>query len=241
MIAGISYDIVMISIITVNWNSYDFLDLLIESIELYTQLPYHLLVIDNSIKKQAVVAKNTFHFPMATNIGHGRGLNHGVAKSFDLFPNDQFIMFLDVDCHLLKHGWEAHFLSKMSTCDVIGGRGVTAKPIRPACMFMKKDIGRYDWCDTKAYGGHRKTPEGYDVAILAYYRMSADNVRIGFLERKPNRYQTLNGEEWCINGVPLVYHHWHGSHLMERQEDFPNSDLQADKRKLFGRIPWRLP
>jgi len=231
----------MISIIVVNWNAYDFLDLLIESVELYTRLPYHLLVVDNSTHKRPIRAKNTIQFPMENNIGHGRGLNHGVAKSFELFPDDLFLMFLDVDCHLLRHGWEGYFLSKMETLDIIGGRGVAAKPIRPACMFMKKPIGVYDWCDTKAYGGHRKTPEGYDVAILAYYRMSADKVRIGFLERKPNRYRTLNGEEWCINGVPLVYHHWHGSHLRERQEDFPNSDLLADKASLFSQIPWRTP
>lgn len=230
----------MISIIVVNWNAYDFLDLLIESIELYSRLPYHLIVVDNSTSQREIKAKNTYQFPMANNIGHGRGLNHGVAKAYELFPHDEYIMFLDVDCHFLAQSWEPHFLSKMKEFDIIGGRGVATKPIRPACMFMKKEIGAYDWCDTRAYGGHRKTPEGYDVAILAYYRMSANKVRIGFLDRRPNRYYTLNGEEWAINGVPLVYHHWHGSHLAERQVDFPHSDLLADKAKLFSQIPWRI-
>jgi hypothetical protein len=129
----------------------------------------------------------------------------------------------------------------MEEYDLIGGRGVPAKPIRPACMFMKKHLERYDWRDTADYKGHRITPEGYDVAILAYHQICADQHRVGFLEARQNRYGTLNGEEWCIDGVPLVYHHWHGSHLKERSVDFPGRDLFADKTKLFAQIPWRLP
>ena len=231
----------MIVIITVNWNSYDFLDLMIESLELYSKLPYQLIVIDNSIEKREIKRPRVHQFPMVNNIGHGRGLNHGVAKAHELFPDWPFLMFLDVDCHFLTHGWEPAFIRKMDRYDILAGKGVAAKPIRPACMFMKKEIGKYDWGDTKAYGGHRKTPEGYDVAILAYYRMMADRVQLDFLQAKRNRYHTLNGEEWCLNGIPMVYHHWHGSHLKERAEDFPGIDLEADKQKLFAQIPWRLP
>jgi len=231
----------MITIITVNWNAYDFLDLMIESLTFYSRYPYELIVIDNSTEKRTLQKPQVHQFFMHDNIGHGRGLNHGVKKAYDLFPHHPFLMFLDVDSHILCHGWEAYFISQMRQHDIIGGKGVTSKPIRPACMFMKSEMGKYDWCDTTSYGGHRKTPEGYDVAILAYHRMQADGRSVGFLDRNKNRYGTLNGEEWCLNGCPLVYHHWHGSHLKERSEDFPNSDLFADKAKLFSQIPWRLP
>ena len=176
----------MITIVTANWNAYDFLDLMIESLAFYSRLPYELIVIDNSSEKRTVQRSRVHQFFMHNNIGHGRGLNHGVKKAYELFPNNPFLMFLDVDCHVLCHNWEVPFIGSMKQYDLIGGKGVVAKPIRPACMFMKREMGAYDWCDTKAYGGHRKTPEGYDVAILAYYRMQADGRNIGFLERAKN-------------------------------------------------------
>jgi hypothetical protein len=108
-------------------------------------------------------------------------------------------------------------------------------------MFMKKEFGRYDWRDSTGYKGHRVTPDGTDVAIAAYYQMVHDGVKVGFLESKSNHYNTLCGEEWCIRDKPLVYHHWHGSHLRERQVDFPKDDLIKNKKLLFEQIPWRLP
>lgn len=229
----------MISIITVNWDSYEFLRLLIESLEHYSSVPYGMIVIDNSTERQEVRYKNVHQFFMPTNIGHGRGLNHGVAKAYDIFYKHQYLMFLDVDCHFLIHRWEVPFLNAMKNYELVGGKGVPVKPIRPACMFMRREIGRYDWADTAGYRGNRVTPGGFDVGIKAYYKILADGHRVGFLESKPNRYGTLNGEEWSLDNVPLIYHHWHGSHLAERNVDFPGQDLKADKQKLFSKIPWR--
>ena len=232
----------MISIITVSWNSYDFLELLIESLEIYSSLPYELIVVDNSSETKIINRPHVHQFFLENNMGHGYGLNYGCLQNHNHFPNNPYIMFLDVDCHMLKPAWEIPFIKKMEEFDLIGGRGVPAKPIRPACMFMKKKLESYDWQSTKDYHGHRITPDGFDVAILAYHKMCGNQVPIGFLEHKPNRYGTLNGEEWCIDDVPLVYHHWHGAslHLTCRQADFPGVDLMEDKRKLFYQIPWRL-
>jgi hypothetical protein len=100
-------------------------------------------------------------------------------------------------------------------------------------------IGKlYDFRDTPGYSGHRVTPDGYDVAIKAYYNMLQDGVRIKMINSIKNKFGTLNGEEWCIDGEPLIYHHWHGAHLTERQVDF-KEDLKHDKDHLFCQIPWR--
>ena len=230
----------MLTIISVNWNSYDFLHLMIESLNRFSSIPYELIIIDNSENRIRGNEPHVYQFLMPTNIGHGRGLNNGVAKAFEMFPKHPYIMFLDIDCHIVSHQWEIPFIKKMKDYDIIGGRGVPSKPIRPACMFMKKELAKHDWCDSQGYRGNRVTPEGYDVAIKAYYKIMASDYKIGFLESSKNRYSTLNGEEWCIDGKPLVYHHWHGSHLKIRQEDFPNDDLEKDKEKLFSNIPWRI-
>jgi GT2 family glycosyltransferase len=231
----------MITIVTVNWTAYDFLGLLIESLHRFTQLPYELIVVDNTEEnRQRLNQPHVHQFHMPSNVGHGKGLNYGVFKAFELFPENPYLMFLDSDCHIVRHQWELAFMNKIKTYDIVGGKGPASKPIRPACIFMRRDIGKYDWAESPGYKGNRATPGGYDVAIKAYYKIMADNKRIGFLTSQKSSYGTLNGEEWCIDGQPYVYHHWHGSHLKERQSDFPENNLAQDKALLFSRIPWHL-
>lgn len=231
----------MITIVTVNYNAYDFLELLIESIQ-RTSTNCQVVIIDNSEYRKSINFANIYQFFMEKNIGHGKGLNLGVTKALELFPNNQYIMFLDSDCHFLCSGWETAFISKMKNNHLIGAKGSPVKPIRPACMFMKKDIAyKNDWMATDNYQGARKTPNGYDVAIKAYYKLLSQNCPIWFLEKHKNKYSTANGEVWGIDEVSYVYHHWHGSHLENRQVDFPDIDLITDKEHLFSQIPWRLP
>ena len=227
----------MISIVTVTYDSYDFLDLLLESLDLYSSISYEIIIIDNSTKKQQVEAPNSIYIPMSKNIGHGAGLNEGVK-----FAHYPFVMFLDVDTHVLCRDWEQPFIQLMEQFDVVGGRGVPIKPIRPACMFLKREYAvKYDWRSTEGYQGIRGGVPGFDVAIEAYYKMIEDGVKIKLIESQPNRYNTIVGEEWCINEKALIYHHWHGAHIKERQIDFPKTDLVANKNLLFSQIPWRLP
>lgn len=230
----------MINIVTVNWNSYDFLYLLIESLQKYTSCEYKLIVIDNSLKKQSISFTNVHHMPLDRNIGHGAGLNLGVSKCQEISPNYPYTMFLDVDCHFICRNWDTLATGMLETYDIVGGKGVPQKPIRPACMIMKKEWSNYDWKDTPGYKGCRVTPDGYDVAILAYHHILKDGGKIGFFKSKENRYNTLNGEEWCVGETPICYHHWHGSHLKERSVDFPHNDLFSDKANLFQQIPWRI-
>lgn len=225
----------MISLIVVNFNSYDFLELLVESINIFSKIDYELIVVDNSYVKQNISGNNIKVFTQENNIGHGAGLNLGVKQA--KFP---YIMFLDVDVHFLKHNWEDYFLRKIKHCDVIGAKGVESKPIRPACMFLKKEFASYDWNSTPGYKGHRITPDGFDVAIKAYHEMIKDNVKIEFMESYQNRYKTITGEEWGLENTSLCYHHWHASHLKERQIDFPEDNLIENKKKLFNNIPWRI-
>lgn len=212
----------LLSIVTVNWHANDWLELLKESAKRFTSVPYELICVDNS----------------EDNRGHGEGLNIGSQLAKGIYT-----MFVDVDCHFLKYGWEQYFLSNLSQCDVIAGRGSPQKPIRPACMCLKSEIAKkYDWRDSPGYQGVRRTPEGYDVAIKAYYQMLDDKVNIKLIDSRQSHYGTLNGEDWVIDNIPLVYHHWHGAsiHLPCRQSDFPGKDLQADKELLFSKIPWRM-
>lgn len=223
----------MLSIVTVNWNSYDWLDLLIESIRIYTTCSYEIVVVDNS--ETPIPVPNVCHIQNHKNIGHGAGLNLGVQHT-----NMPYVMFLDVDCHVLCHGWEQPFLKLMQEFDVIGGKGVPAKPIRPACLCLKQSLAKeYDWQATKGYCGERGGVPGFDVAIKAYHQMLEENRSVKLLEPHKSHYKTVKGEEYEIDGKRLVYHNWSSTYLKIRQHDFPNNDLFEDKKMLFSKIPWR--
>jgi hypothetical protein len=226
----------MISIITVNWNTYDFLWLLIESLERYSTFPYELIVIDNSEKKLRVNENHVYQFLMKTDIGYGKGLNYGVSKSYEMFPNNKFLMFLDVSCHILKSQWEIQFIKSMEKYDFLGVKGTSLNPIKSKCMFMKKNLGKYDWCATEVKSKNSKI---YDVGIKAYYKIMADGYNIGFMSTCNNRYKTNNGEEFVLNETPLIYHHYCEHDLNEKKECFPENE--KDKKSLFEKIPWRLP
>ncbi len=225
----------MISIVTVTWNSYDWLGILLESINLYTKIDHEIIVVDNSSKPEPI--KNVKHIVNKENIGHGEGLNLGIKHAS--YP---FILILDVDCHILCHNWENQFLELINDYDVIGGMGVPRKPIRPACMFLKSEIAqKYDLSATPGYAGIRGDVPGFDVAIQAYYKMLDDNIKIKLIESIPSRYQTISGEEWCLK-TPVVYHHWSGPsmHLECRKNDYFGQSLENNKQKLFNQIPWRI-
>lgn len=223
--------------ISVNWNGYDWQNLLIKSVDKYSYSPHDILIFNNN--SDAVSRPENPRYrelsSFGNNMGHGFGLNVGVHEA-----NSQFVLFLDIDCHLLTEGWEKMFMFKARhfhrDADVIAAPGPPEKPLRPACMFMRKDIAReYDYMPSPGYKGHRVTPRGYDVAIKAYHKMVADGLKIEWMESFPNRYGTATGEEWGLDGKPICYHHWHGAHINEpdRIKDFPDIDLQAEKDKLF--------
>ncbi len=232
----------MLSIVTVNWNSYEYLNLLLESIERFTYYNYEIVVVDNSDKdlQQPIKAKNTHQLPQTSNIGHGAGLNLGVNFALNEFPQNPFVVLLDCDTHFVLHEWDRYLTSLCDQYDVIGGKGSIPKPIRPAFLMLHAEIAAQDWTATPGYKGHRITPEGYDVAISAYHKLVAEGKRMKLLEPIKNQYGTLNGELYCVHNEPFIYHHWSGTWSHIRQADFPNDDLEADKRLMFSKIPWRM-
>jgi glycosyltransferase involved in cell wall biosynthesis len=232
-----------VSIITVNYNSYDFIKVMIDSLKFFASEPYELIVIDNSNRGTEMIDTAVYgpltQIVLGRNLGHGCGLNIGAREA-----TSPYVLFLDADCHFLRSGWENKFIELIDDCDVVGGRGVPVKPIRPSCTFLRKEVAQYyDWRDTPGYDGHINTPEGLDVAINAYYQMVDNGMKIKFIDATPsgdNRYGTLTGEEWCLDGEPYIYHHWHGTHLKERSFEFPGKDLFAEKEKLFAKLPWKI-
>lgn len=227
----------MISIVSVNYKSHEWAKLLIESARRFSDEKHEIIIVENTKGnvqpiQDAIVVENP------GESSHGEGLNVGVKAA-----TSSHVLILDIDCHFLSAGWERLFLRNLEGNHVVTVPGSEAKPIRPACLFMRRSAAtNYDWRSTPGYKGHRVTPGGYDVGIVAYHEMVAAGLPIkfmGIVGKKQGRYPTINGEEYSLNGQSLIYHHWHGTHLEYRQVDYPEADLIADRELLFKSIPWR--
>jgi len=229
------------SIITVNYNANDFLKLLVESIQKHSKERHQIVVIENSGGNWRMY-HDTEVFIQGSNIGHGQGLNLGVQQA-----KNEFVLFLDVDCHLLTSGWEDLFLKYIKNHKVIVAPGVKEKPIRPACLFMRKeDAEAFDFSSTPGYRGVRGNIPGYDVAIRAFYQMVEKGFNFKFMDVFPGRYGPKRSEEYGLDGKPICFHYWHGSAtqltienkyaLDARKKDFPDIDLLKEKEDFFKEI-----
>lgn len=231
-----------ITILSVNWNAYDFAILLLESVKKYTskkELP--VVIVNNSTDKSYSLNhySNIEIIEQSSNIGHGQGINIGLQ-----YIRTKYVLVLDIDCHFLNP-WEfdllrfVEYLMPWDTTpipDLITMEGSQEKPIRPAFLFMQTHFAKqYDWQSSENYQGVRKTPYGTDVGIAAYKRMLQQGKNIQFLQKFPNpiHLNGFRGESFGIH-QPFVFHYWHGSHLRERQEDFPNIDLLREKEMFFN-------
>lgn len=221
----------MIAVLTVAWRSDDFVKLLVESVRRTGGEESPIVVVANDDRDDAF--RHTHTVRNRADKTHGGGINAGL-KEFDPAKTDH-VLILDADCHMLSKTWQADLLGAIDGSHAVTVPGSASKPLRPAFVFMRlADALTYDWRATPGYRGHRVTPEGFDVGVLAYHRMTGEGKVIRWMDVvKPSRYHTLNGEEYGLDGVPLAYHHWHGTHLAERAGDYPGQDLFADRDKLF--------
>ena len=65
----------MISILTVNWNGYDFQDILLNSVREYSSEDHPILIFNNNYNKNPNPRKDVKEWSAGKNLGHGYGIN----------------------------------------------------------------------------------------------------------------------------------------------------------------------
>ena len=216
-----------ISIISVNWNGYDFQSLMIDSILKHSKEEHPILIFNNNLDRSNDERIREWSV-CGKNMGHGYGINFLLQE-----VQTKYVLLLDIDCHLLTN-WEEEFLKYKDF--IVAPAGPPQKPLRVACLFAETDkIRHYDFMSTPGYKGHRVTPDGFDVGIAAYHQMAKDGLEFKWMDTTPGRYGPERSEEYGLDKKPLVYHYWHGTHLNEsdRQKDFEH-DLVNEKEIFFN-------
>lgn len=214
----------MITIIAVNYNTSDWCDILLDSINRHSikdekgKLAHEVIIVDNSggiatDRKDGVVVLKT-----EKNIGHGKGLDKGI----EMASND-YILILDIDSHILRSGWEEDLLSEYKLkselnkeIKIVGAEGGILKPFRPCVMFFKKDyfldnnfsfepvqVKDNFWLDVGIYFALKTIHSGYGIAPL----------KVG-----EKIYNGVWGDTYYLNEKPTFYHNWYSSRFTGRDE-----------------------
>jgi glycosyltransferase involved in cell wall biosynthesis len=229
----------VISIVTVSFNCRDWIELLVKSVRKFTAVPHELLVVDNGSLDESglwlAAQPDVRLFPLTHNIGHGSGLDYGIARA-----KYKYALVLDADAHLQREGWEADFLSLYESNPQTrliaaggGSREIDAnKPIHACFQFFEREF----FLDNKM----SFVPGQYDVGRKNYY----DVINLGFdVERifaGAKYYPDAYGDEYYLAGKPTIYHMWYSSRMSRipdggKVDNYLKSDYEKNKAHIFSR------
>lgn len=184
----------MISILTVTFNSPDWLNLLKTTVDKYTNVPYELLVHDNGVN----------------NIGHAKGLNKLLRQA-----KGDYVLVLDVDTHIqrkwLKDMLKAYYSD--SKVRLIAGDGGRMKPIRPAVMFFERKFAINNNWD---FLQRRFEDVTFDVGIFLYFQTLYKGCKVETMPVGNNLYKNTWSTQFILNSKPTFSHHWYGTRFVTK-------------------------
>jgi len=225
----------VISIVAVNYNSRDWIQLLVKSVRKFTTAPHELIIVDNASedgsKEWLAEQSDVSLMPLSANVGHGLGLNTGIDKA-----QYRYILVLDADSHLQRVGWD-YDLYRLYNQDgktrlvAAGGGDPNApnpKPIHACFQFFERRF----FLDN----GLSFVPNAYDVGRKNYY----DTIRLGYnvvrVMAGVKFYPGAYGDEYYFDGKPTIYHHWYSSRMWKKEQidNYRKSDFEKNKRAIFA-------
>jgi len=201
-----------ISIVTVNWWAERYAQLLVDSaVKKAKSANFDFFIVDNSKN----LTRSTFrddcrhlvvHSIPGTNLGHGAGVDYAMDNI-----TSEYVLLLDIDAHILADRWDEKLLAAYNSDPAIkllaAADGGKLKPVRPLCMFFKKETIIENSISFQAvnHGGVK-----FDVGIHAYFRILTEygDKSVGYLPYGKTQYKDVLGTEYTLNGERFIYHNW---------------------------------
>lgn len=125
-----------VTVLTVNWNSWDHLAVLIDVVRRRSPSDTEILVVDNGSlrhpgKPVAVVPGiSMVHLP--ANVGHDLALDIGM-----LLSETEYTVVLDVDAFPLNNRWLEALIAPLSAGTQISGARLNREYVHPCCLAMR--------------------------------------------------------------------------------------------------------
>lgn len=125
------------TVVTVNWNSWKHLEVLIDVVQRRSPASTRIVVVDNGSgdESRARLAEHpevrTVKLPL--NLGHELAMDTGV-----LLAETEFVVALDVDAFPLHDDWLERLLAPLDDGAMVSGARLNREYVHPCCWAMRK-------------------------------------------------------------------------------------------------------
>lgn len=229
----------MITIISCNYHSKDFANILIRSIKAFSNEKYPIIIMDNSKEQELFTNDDYTVIKPEKNMGHGPGLDYLISN----YVETEYTLVMDIDAHILRKGYDIELLHLIKSKPQIGliapFRGA-AKPIHPGMMFfITEDIKNKIPMKPFNIIVDDYTPIQMDVGQFVpmclnqlYHKTTIQ------LKAESPIYNDVYGSTWMLNGEKTFYHFGYGTRLYGKIElgGILKSDQDNMKELLFKQI-----
>jgi glycosyltransferase involved in cell wall biosynthesis/predicted O-methyltransferase YrrM len=126
----------LLTIISVNFNTKEWIKLLIEKVKEYTRIPYELIVVDNGSSDGSVEylqsQKDVSLIQTGKNLGHGPALDYGFS-----FIRTKYAIVLDSDAHPIHADWINKLVTPLNNECLLSGIHHHRNYAHPACLALE--------------------------------------------------------------------------------------------------------
>lgn len=237
----------IISIVAVNWHAKDFTELLIDSAIKTTKNEAEIIIIDNSKnlepdcfgdkyltqEKRGQILDIIVDQPKE-NLGHGRGVDLAIKEH----AQGKYILALDIDSHLLLKDWDEKLIDvyqrgRGETRDfhngrlrLIGAEGSLLKPMRPLFMFFER---KFFLANGMSFAPRECDGVKFDVGIHFYFKTLSLGKSVEFLKWSKSNFKDVWGEEYTLDGLPVVFHHWYATRWFNAKGEKAHDEIDGRK------------
>jgi glycosyltransferase involved in cell wall biosynthesis len=124
------------TVVTVNWNSWPQLEVLIEVVRRRSPAETRILAVDNGSRdgsrRRLAEREDVRSLRLPLNLGHELALDLGV-----LLCETEFVVALDVDAFPLHDDWLARLLAPLSEGASVSGARLNREYVHPCCWAMR--------------------------------------------------------------------------------------------------------
>jgi glycosyltransferase involved in cell wall biosynthesis len=230
-----------ITIISCNYHSKKFADVLIKSINKFSNEKYPIYIMDNSTDQELFTCDDYQVIYLNKNIGHGAGIDYLISN----YVETEYTLVMDIDAHILREGYDLEFLEILNNKPNIGliapARAV-AKPIHPGVMFFrtcdfknKIPIKHFNLQIDDITNISFQLDVGQLAPILLSQKLNKDTYT---LKWSPSIFNGVRGDTWILNNKETFYHFGYGTRLYNRTEvgTIKKEDIDNMKQLLFEQI-----
>lgn len=125
------------TVVTVNWNSWEHCEVLIEVVRRRSPRSTRIIVVDNGSSDESrdrlAEYKDVKAVKLPVNVGHELAMDMGV-----LLAETEFVVALDVDAFPLHDDWLERLLAPLDEGAQVSGARLNRSYVHPCCWAMRK-------------------------------------------------------------------------------------------------------